>query len=103
LRRFKKALLIVSAYRLLAVTPEQIELYKLPTRPTKRENNKHAKNFDGDSVELDAIDPIELRRLCQECIERHIDQDIYQRTLAKQAEDIELLKQFAERFEGEAA
>jgi hypothetical protein len=56
-----------------ALTPEQIEDYSLPTRPTKREGNSHAKNFDGDSTELDALPPSVLRDLVRECIELHID------------------------------
>ncbi|HUK60271.1 MAG TPA: hypothetical protein VLV50_13655, partial [Stellaceae bacterium] len=54
----------------VAVTPEQIEEWNLPTRPTK--NSKHSADFEGDSVELDAIPADRLRRLVQECIERHI-------------------------------
>ena len=56
----------------LAVLPEQIEKWKLPTRPTKREKNMHAKKFVGDSVELDAVHPETLRQLVRDAIERHI-------------------------------
>jgi hypothetical protein len=56
----------------IAVLPEQITAMHLPTRPTKREGNSHAKGFEGDSVDLDAIPPLELRRLARECIDRHI-------------------------------
>jgi hypothetical protein len=44
----------------------------IPTRPTKREGNTHAKGFQCDSVDLDAIPPLDLRRPVRECIERHI-------------------------------
>jgi hypothetical protein len=56
----------------IALTKEQIERYSLPTRPTKREGNRHAKSFEGNSVELDALPSRELRALVRECIERHI-------------------------------
>lgn len=56
----------------IAVTEQQIIDMKLPTRPTKREGNTHARGFVGDSVDLDAIAPADLRRLARECIERHI-------------------------------
>jgi hypothetical protein len=56
-----------------AVTPEQIDEWRLPSRPTKREGNSHAKGFVGDSVELDAIPPDDLRELARQCIEQHID------------------------------
>lgn len=59
----------------VAVTEEQIATWHLPSRPTKRNGNSHAKDFVGDSVELDAIPATELRRLVRECIERHVDHD----------------------------
>jgi hypothetical protein len=58
----------------IALTEEQIERYRLPTRPTKREGNSHAHSFEGDSVELDALPSAVLRELVRECIERHISQ-----------------------------
>jgi hypothetical protein len=65
-----------------AVTPEQIEGWGLPTRPTKRSDSR-AKGFNGGSVELDAIMPRQLRALTRDCIERHVDPwelDALQRT-----------------------
>src|SRR5262249_42620988 len=58
----------------VAVTREQVEEWAPPPRPTKREGNAHAKDFEGDSVELDAIPPLDLRALVRDCIERHVDQ-----------------------------
>jgi hypothetical protein len=58
----------------IAITPDQIEQYQLPTRPTKQHKNTHAKNFKGDSTELDALPAEVLRDLVREVIERHIDQ-----------------------------
>ena len=55
-----------------AVTPEQIAAWDLPTRPTKRKGNRHAKGFRGTSVELDTIDPDRLRALVRACVTRHI-------------------------------
>jgi hypothetical protein len=43
----------------------------LPTRPTKKTDTR-ARNFIGESTEVDAIDPDTLRDLCRECIARHI-------------------------------
>jgi hypothetical protein len=59
----------------VAVTPAQIAQWNLPTRPTKTEaeGNRHAKNFDGDSVELDAIPVDQLHTLVKEVSYRHID------------------------------
>jgi hypothetical protein len=71
----------------IALTEEQIGRYRLPTRPTKREGNRHAKNFEGNSVELDALPSSELRRLVRECIERHISRS--QLDVLRAAEDSE--------------
>jgi len=59
----------------VAVTPEQITAWDLPTRPTKTEadGNCHAKRFGGESVELDAIPVDQLHELVREIIFRHID------------------------------
>jgi DNA topoisomerase VI subunit A len=56
----------------VALTERHIEQFNLPTRPTKRDGNTHALQFEGDSVELDALPAAELRRMVGECIERHI-------------------------------
>jgi hypothetical protein len=56
-----------------AVTREQVELWNLPTRPTKLTDTR-AKKFTGTSVELDAIPAAKLRELVRGCIERHVDQ-----------------------------
>lgn len=56
----------------VALTKAQIKRHRLPTRPTKREGNRHADGFAGDSVELDALPPRVLRELARNVIERHI-------------------------------
>jgi hypothetical protein len=57
----------------VALTKEQIERYRLPSRPTKKDGNKHAKDFDGDSTEIEALTSVVLRDMVRDCIERHID------------------------------
>jgi hypothetical protein len=44
----------------------------LPTRPTKQ-SDARSKNFVGDSVEVDAIDPRVLRAMVEEVIVQHVD------------------------------
>ena len=56
----------------VAVEPWQIEEWELPTRPTKLTDSR-SKHFKGDSVEVDAIAPGQLRELVSECIQDHID------------------------------
>jgi hypothetical protein len=58
----------------IAVTPEQIAEWDLPTRPTKTSDTR-AKGFGDISVELDAIEPNQLRALVQETIEQHLPAD----------------------------
>jgi hypothetical protein len=60
------------SFERVAVTEEQIARWRLPARPTKRTDSR-ARNFAGDSVEVDAIPPRELRALCEHCITQHID------------------------------
>ena len=58
----------------VAVTPEQITSFNLPTRPTKRSDTR-AKHFEGGSVEVDAIPPDDLRAIARDCIEQHVNHD----------------------------
>jgi hypothetical protein len=81
----------------IALTPKQISKYHLPTRPTKREGNTHAKSFKRRSTELDALSPNVLRKLVRDCIERHINPD--QVDVLRAAEDSErtIIEKFAKR------
>ncbi len=54
----------------LAVTEHQVIDMRLPSRPTK--DSTHARGWEGDSVELDAIEPDALRAIVREAIERHL-------------------------------
>jgi hypothetical protein len=56
----------------LAVTPEQIAAWDLPTRPTKTTDSRAARFGSATSVELDAIEPNQLRQIVQDAIERHL-------------------------------
>ena len=58
----------------LAVTPEQIAAWDLPTRPTKQTDSR-SKRFGAISVELDAIPPDYLRSIVQRAIEQHLPPD----------------------------
>jgi hypothetical protein len=79
----------------LAVLPNQIKRWKLPTRPTKQSDSR-AKSFGRkQSVELDAIEPGQLRKLVEDAILRHLPAN--QLSVLKVAEDSErfMLKVFA--------
>jgi hypothetical protein len=70
-----------------AVTPEQVERWNLPTRPTKQTDTRAKKFGSATSVELDAIPADKLRALVREVIERHVDQE--QLKILKVAEESE--------------
>lgn len=61
----------------IAVTTDQIKQYNLPTRPTKKTDSR-AKNFDGPSVEVDALPPHILRQLINNNIVSYIDSAAWQ-------------------------
>jgi hypothetical protein len=71
----------------VAVTEHQIADMNLPTRPTKREGNNHAKGFVGSSVDLDAMPPAELRRLTRDCIDQHIPPGYMETLLVAEASE----------------
>jgi hypothetical protein len=84
----------------IALTKEQVEQYRLPTRPTKREGNPHAKQFEGDSVELDALPSSELRDLVRECIEWHISPSALNTLREAEESERSILEQLADNYGG---
>jgi hypothetical protein len=81
----------------VAVTPQQIEEWSLPTRPTKATDTR-SKGFHGESVELDAIPGRTLKALVRECIERHVDGDILGRTQEIEEAERESLRCIVKAF-----
>jgi hypothetical protein len=78
----------------LAVLPEQIQAWKLPTRPTKKSDSR-AKTFAGDSVELDAIHPDTLRSLVDGAIVQHLPATQLQTLAVAEESERDMLKMFA--------
>ena len=78
-----------------AVTPEQIRALNLPTRPTKRAGNTHARRFRGNSVELDAMPADTLRDLVRKSIERHLSYAALRLARAAEESEREILSAFA--------
>jgi hypothetical protein len=83
----------------VALTEEQIAEFDLPTRPTKREGNPHAKQFEGDSVELDALPAGELRELVRARIEQHVSAETLAVLRTAEDSERELLEAWADRVE----
>jgi hypothetical protein len=84
-------------FRRVAVTPEQIRHFGLLTRPTKRTDSR-SKNFGGESVEVDAIEPATLRRMVRDCIEQHIDEDVLERMQLAEASERESMQIIADAW-----
>jgi hypothetical protein len=83
----------------VAVTPEQVVTLNLPTRPTKTSDSR-SRGFEGESVEVDAIDPDSLRMLVRRCVADHID-DRALRTLEKvENEERATLRHIADQVAG---
>jgi hypothetical protein len=74
----------------VAVTPEQIAAWDLPTRPTKTSDTR-AKGFGEISVELDAIEPNQLRALVQETIELHLPAEQFEVLKAAEQSEREII------------
>jgi hypothetical protein len=80
----------------VAVTPEQIAQWDLPTRPTKKSDTR-SKNFGEISVELDAIDPNRLRDLVQATIEQHLPADQFEILKAAEASEREIISRLVQK------
>ncbi len=85
----------------VAVTEDQIERWKLPTRPTKRGDSR-SKEFRGESVDVDAIPSGQLRALVRECITQHIDWAEYERLIATEEAERAGLADLARYFSAPA-
>jgi hypothetical protein len=78
----------------IAVTQSQIDEWNLPTRPTKQSDSR-AKKFGAISVELDAIDPNQLRTLVDDVIARHLPPEKYKTLLEAEKSERKLFKGLA--------
>ncbi len=83
----------------IAVTPEQITAWRLPTRPTKPTDTR-AKGFGDVSVELDAIHPDTLRDLVEMYIQDHLPKHQLDVLLAAEASEREILQNMVGQLRG---
>jgi hypothetical protein len=84
----------------VAVKPKQIEAWELPTRPTKKTDSR-SKTFQGDSVEVDAIPPQQLRQLVSGCISQHVDQHALSVLQLAERDERQTLRELCDRIRGE--
>jgi hypothetical protein len=85
----------------LAVTEEQIEEWDLPTRPTKHTDSRAARFGSDVSVELDAIDPRELRRLVERAIQKHMPKKRYEELMRQQGREQEQIRELIDQITDE--
>lgn len=83
----------------VAVNPDQVAEWSLPTRPTKATDTR-SRNFDGESVEVDAIPPSTLRDIATACIAQHVDQQALDLTRRVERDEREILTNFARVRDG---
>lgn len=87
LRAFRDDFKVDLQFIRIAVTKEQIQRLKLPTRPTKLTDTRAKKWTGGECVELDSMPPTEIRSLIESSIIKHIDQHKW--NLLKKTEEME--------------
>jgi hypothetical protein len=83
----------------MAVTPEQIRAWGLPSKPANP-NDSRTRRFEGDTVELDAIPPSQLRHLVRECITRHVDGRTLAEVQRREEDERETLRAIADQVAG---
>lgn len=82
----------------VALNPNQITAYRLPTRPGKRSDSRQAAfaaRFGDASVELDALPPDILTDLVEDAIRGEIDADAWERMAAVETLERETLASLA--------
>jgi hypothetical protein len=91
--------------RQIAVLPEQIDEWDLPTRPTKTHSKAgrilgHAAKWDPDvdSVELDAIPPAQFNALISEALEEYMPQERMAKVRDTEIEERVRLQAWGERM-----
>lgn len=91
--------------RRLALTPYQVQLYDLPTRPGKEKDPNaaaFARRFGDRCVELDAMPPNTLRELVREKLEAHMDPDHLRRLKLAEREERRGLREIEDLLGGAA-
>jgi len=73
--------------RRIALMEDQVVAWKLPPAPTKTSDSRSA-NWTGlGQVELDAVEPRKITRLCEDAIEDVFDSDLYDQLLEQEEEE----------------
>jgi len=78
--------------RRIALMEDQVVEWDLPPAPAKTTDSRTASWNGLGQVELDALEPVKLQRLCREAIMDVWDQEIYDKVLEQEAEEQEIYK-----------
>ena len=70
----------------VALTAEQVGRYELPTAPAKSTDSR-TKRWEGDTCQLEALDPSTLANVVEAAIEEWLDLDAYGEELDRERRD----------------
>lgn len=99
LRAFRDDFDVELEFRRAAVTAEQIQRLKLPTRPTKTTDTRARRWTGGECVELDTMPPSEIRKIVTTCITQHIEAGAWQAMEQTETLERESMKKFLEAWQ----
>ena len=71
-------------FRRLAITAQQIDEYDIITAPAKK--SSHSKTFRGETAQLEALKPAQLRSIIETAIEDELDQSALDKRIALEEE-----------------
>jgi predicted acyl esterase len=91
-RTFEEQFDIGLNFERIAILPEHIEEFNLPTRPTKESDSRSRKWSGTECVELDSMPPAELRRLVEDAITSRIDRHAWNQLKKIEREEQETLE-----------
>lgn len=81
----------------VALMKDQVISWKLPPAPTKSTDSRGA-NWDGlGQVELDAVEPRKIQRLCEDAIKDYFDQELYDELQANEQVERKEFKRILKR------
>lgn len=82
----------------IALNPDQIKEMGLPGVPPKKGDSR-TNNWDGaEVVELDAVEPNTLRRMCEDAIEQYFDQDLFDELEERESKELEQYKEALKEY-----
>lgn len=87
--------------RRIALLHEQVIEWNLPPAPVKLTDSRAAKWSGIGQIELDAVEPRKLQRMCQEAIDSVFDKDLYESLQEQETEETELYCTELRRFVSE--